>query len=149
MFNLNKSNKSDFTLTKNNNAELINIYGVNCNFIYTTKMNKDFVLKDFSHFTSEDEPFEIYLLPEDTSNWASDMAWDSWGLNNLRTISFFLSSKTYDKISEKYFENSENSEGTIINSLLIMPNGSILEALGNPLTIGLTCNVTGRCVSFE
>ena len=24
------------------------------------------------------------------------------------------------------------------------PNGSILEALGKPLTIGLTCNVTGR-----
>jgi hypothetical protein len=123
-FNLNTSSKPDVQILKDNIDEMINIYGVNANFIYTNKMNKDFVLKDFSHFKSEDKPFEIYLLPEDESNWATDMAWDAWGLNNLRTISFFLSSKTYDKISEKYFENSE---GTIINSLLIMPNGSILE----------------------
>ena len=27
-------------------------------------------------------------------------------------------------------------------------NGTILEALGNPLTIGLICNVTGRYKSF-
>jgi hypothetical protein len=124
MFNLNKSNKPDYELTKKNIAEMINIYGVESNFIYTNKMNKDFVLKDFSHFVANQKPFEIYLLPEDTSNWSSDMSWDMWGLNNLRTISFFMSSDTYNKISDKFFINGE---GTIINSLLIMPNGSVLE----------------------
>ena len=122
-FNLNKSQKPDFTLTRNNNAEMINIYGVNCNFIYTTKMNKDFVLKDFSHFIADQDPFEIYLLPEDTSNWNTDLSWDMWGLNNLRTITFFMSADTYENI----FNNFDIKEGTIINSLLIMPNGSILE----------------------
>ena len=29
------------------------------------------------------------------------------------------------------------------------PNGSTLEALGNPLITGLICNLTGRTVSFE
>jgi hypothetical protein len=123
-FNLNKSNKPDFELTKRNIAEMINIYGVESNFVFTNKMNKDFVLKDFSHFVANQKPFEIYLLPEDTSNWSSDMSWDMWGLNNLRTISFFMSSDTYNKISDKFFINEE---GTIINSLLIMPNGSVLE----------------------
>jgi hypothetical protein len=124
MFNLNKSNKPDFELTKRNIAEMINIYGVESNFIYTNKMNKDFVLKDFSHFVADQDPFEIYLLPEDTSNWSTDMAWDMWGLNNLRTISFFISAESYNKISDKFFIDGE---GTIINSLLIMPNGSVLE----------------------
>jgi hypothetical protein len=124
MFNLNKSNKPDYELTKKNIAEMINIYGVESNFIYTNKMNKDFVLKDFSHFVADQDPFEIYLLPEDTSNWSTDLAWDMWGLNNLRTISFFMSSDTYNKIQDMFFTNGE---GTIINSLLIMPNGAILE----------------------
>jgi hypothetical protein len=124
MFNLNKSNKADIELTKRNINEMINIYGVNCNFIFTNKMNKDFVLKDFSHFTANQDAFEIYVLPEDTSNWSTDMSWDMWGLNNLRTISFFISASTYNRIEEEFFENSE---GTIINSLLVMPNGSILE----------------------
>jgi hypothetical protein len=87
-------------------------------------MNKDFVLRDFSHFISDKEPFEIYLLPEDTTNWSGELSWDIWGLDNLRTISFFLSSFMYETIVETFFENGE---GTIINSLLIMPNGSILE----------------------
>ena len=122
-FNLNKSQKNDVILNKNNIAEMINIYGVNCNFIYTKKMNTDFVLKDFSHMTSS-ESTEIYLLPEDTTNWSTDLQWNVWGLDNMRTISFFLSDDDYQKISDEFFENGE---GTIINSLLIMPNGSILE----------------------
>jgi len=122
-FNLNKSNKPDFELTKRNIDEMINIYGVNTNFIYTNKMNKDFVLKDFSHFMASQDAVEIYLLPEDTSNWSDDLNWDVWGLHNMRTISFFISAKTYDRI----FETLNIEEGTIINSLLIMPNGSILE----------------------
>ena len=127
-FNLNKSNKKDYNLTKRNIDEMINIYGVQCNFIYTNKMNKDFVLKDFSHFTATQKPFEIYLLPEDTTNWNTDLSWDMWGLNNLRTVSFFMSANTYDKISEEFFDFVDNDyQGSIINSLLIMPNGSILE----------------------
>ena len=122
-FNLNKSQKNDVILNKNNIAEMINIYGVNCNFIYTKKMNKDFVLRDFSHMTSN-ESTEIYLLPEDTSNWSTDLQWDVWGLNNMRTISFFLSDDDYQKISDEFFIDGE---GTIINSLLVMPSGSILE----------------------
>ena len=122
-FNLNKSQKNDVILNKNNIAEMINIYGVNCNFIYTKKMNTDFVLKDFSHMTSN-KSTEIYLLPEDTTNWSTDLQWNVWGLDNMRTISFFLSDNDYQKISNEFFENGE---GTIINSLLVMPNGSILE----------------------
>jgi len=122
-FNLNKSQKNDVILNRNNIAEMINIYGVNCNFIYTKKMNKDFVLRDFSHMTSN-ESMEIYLLPEDTSNWSTDLQWDVWGLNNMRTISFFLSDDDYQKISDEFFIDGE---GTIINSLLVMPSGSILE----------------------
>ena len=122
--NLNKSNKPDYELTKRNIAEMINIYGVESNFIFTNKMNKDFVLRDFSHFVADQDPFEIYLLPEDTSNWSTDLAWDMWGLNNLRTISFFMSSDTYHNIENMFFTNEK---GTIVNSLLIMPNGAVLE----------------------
>jgi hypothetical protein len=122
-FNLNKSNKPDYDLTKNNIEEMINIYGVNMNFIYTTKMNKDKVLQDWSHFVSTQDSYEIYLLPEDTSNWSNEMNWDIWGLHNLRTVTFFMSANTYEKIFE-YFNIEEN---TIINSLLITPNGTILE----------------------
>lgn len=123
-FNLNKSNKPDVQLLKRNINEMINIYGVNCNFVYTNKMNKDFVLKDFSHFTADQEAFEIYLLPEDTTNWATDLQWDVFGLNNLRTISFFLSAETYQNIENTFFQTESD---TLINSLLIMPNGAILE----------------------
>jgi hypothetical protein len=123
-FNLNKSQKPEVELLKNNIDEMINIYGVNCNFIYTNKMNKDFVLRDFSHFTATQDAFELYLLPEDTSNWQNDLQWDVFGLNNLRTISFFMSSVTYERIKETF--GSEKFDG-LLNSLLVMPNGAILE----------------------
>ena len=126
-FNLNKSQKADVNLLKSNIDEMINIYGVNCNFIYTEKMNKDFVLKDFSHFESS-QNMEIYLLPEDTENWGDDLQWNSFGLMNMRTMVFFMSSKTYENIENMIkFENQNPENITIVNSLLIMPNKTILE----------------------
>jgi len=122
--NFNTSWKPDNTLFKNNIHELISLYGVQSNFIFTNKMNKDFVLRDFSHFSSYQEAFEVFVLPEDTTNWTTDLQWDVFGLDNLRTISFFMSADTYNAISERFFENND---GTIINSLLVMPNGAVLE----------------------
>jgi hypothetical protein len=119
-FNFNKTQKPEVTLFKNNIKELIHLYGVEINYVCTTKMNKDKVLNDFSHMVSNNETETIFLLPENTADWDNELQWNVFGLDNLRTLAFFMDSDTYDMLQERF-----NTE--IINDLLITPSRTILE----------------------
>lgn len=123
-FNLNRSEKNDYKLKERQIKEMISIYGVVVDYMYTEKMNVDAILKDFSHLTmKKGDSIKIDLLPEDTAGWEGDLQWDMFGLHNQRTISFFIAKDTVDEISERY----ENKYSGIINSLIVLPSGTILE----------------------
>lgn len=123
--NLNRTQSPDYYLKNTLIAEMINIYGVVCDYLFTTKMNKDSVLKDFSHLKKSGDSKKITLLPEETANWEGDLAWDMFGLNNLRTINFFVSSNSLKELYDDF--DGLNSAKHIINSLVVMPSGTILE----------------------
>jgi len=123
-FNLNRTQSADYTLKNNHINELIKIYGVEADFIFTEKVNADKVLMDFSHMKSDKNTLKILLLPEESENWGGSSQWDAFGLNNLRTMSFFISSKTINEMFDKY---SVSNYKEYINSLVVLPNKSFLE----------------------
>lgn len=123
-FNLNRSNKNDYKLKERQIKEMISIYGVEADYLYTKKMNVDSVLRDFSHLTMEKgDSIKVTLLPESQEGWEGEQNWDLFGLHNQRTVNFFVAKDTVDEISERY----DNKYAGIINSLIVLPSGTILE----------------------
>ena len=145
-FNLNRSNHPDYHLKDRQIHEMIGIYGVECDFLYTKKMNIDSVLRDFSHLKmQEGDSTKLTLLPENSAGWDGDLSWDMWGLHNKRVISFFVSRKSLEDVLLQKSEEVEkdiqdgidppitgrehlaNVYTLFLNGLLVLPSGTILE----------------------
>ena len=124
-FNLNRTQSPDYQLKGRMIHEMIGIYGVVCDYLFVTKMNKDNVLKDFSHLEKSGDSKKITLLPEETAAWEGDLAWDMFGLNNLRTINFFVSAQSLKDLYDDF--DGLNTAKEIINSLIVLPSGTIIE----------------------
>jgi len=123
-FNLNRTQTADYDLKNNHINEMINLYGVETDFIFTKKMNADKILMDFSHMQSDKNTKKILLLPEESENWGGATQWDVFGLNNMRTLSFFISSFTIKELMSSYTVSNYKE---YINSLIVLPNKSFLE----------------------
>lgn len=121
-FNLNRNQSADYNLKERQIHEMITLYGVEVDFLKTTKMNIDSVLRDFSHLKIGTDKETIPLLPEDTQGWEGDMGFDMWGLHNQRTINFFISKINYEKI-----KTLAGSEADILNSIIRLPSGTVME----------------------
>jgi len=145
-FNLNRSQHPDYALKDRQINEMISIYGVEMDFLFTKKMNVDSVLRDFSHLKMvQGDSAKITMLPENSDGWDGDFSWDMFGLHNKRTITFFVSRKSCEDILltrkeevEKDIadgidppitgrENLGNVYNLFLNSLLVLPSGTILE----------------------
>jgi len=145
-FNLNRSNHPDYALKDRQIHEMISIYGVEMDFLFVKRMNIDTVLRDFSHLKmQEGDSAKITMLPENSAGWDGDMAWDMFGLHNKRTITFFVSRKSCEEILLTKKEEVEkdiakgidppilgrerlgNVYSLFLNSLLVLPSGTILE----------------------
>jgi len=144
-FNLNRSNHPDYALKDRQIHEMISIYGVEMDFLFTKRMNIDSVLKDFSHLKmQEGDSSKITMLPENSAGWDGDMSWDMFGLHNKRTITFYVSRKSCEDIllTRKAEIDKDIARGIepilgrerlgnvytlFLNSLLVLPSGTILE----------------------
>ena len=135
-FNLNRQSHPDQQLKENQINEMIGIYGVECDFLYTEKMNVDKVLMDFSHLKlSEKDSIKIFVMPENPEGYGEDLNWSMFGLENKRKVHFFISKKSCQDIIANKQENFDYSDKlllkdislTMINSILVMPNGTLLE----------------------
>jgi len=145
-FNLNRNGKNEYQLAENHIVEVINMYGVQVDFLLTERMNIDPVLKDFSHLKmKEGNSKKLYMLPEDSAGFEGSMDWNLWGLNNKRSITFFVSRKSLEDILlevkeevERDIQNGINPPITgrehlanvytlFLNGLLVLPSGTILE----------------------
>ena len=51
--NFNRNNDTDYGLKKSLTNELIQLYGVEVDFLYSEKVNLDIVLRDFTHLTQK------------------------------------------------------------------------------------------------
>ena len=123
-FNLNRNSNPDYILKQNHIEELINIYGVECDYVYTTKENQDKILRDFSHLKTGDSK-KIMLLPEEMVSYEEDLNWDMFGLNNMRTMHLFISKKSMYNLFPEWSFSAHAKD--IVNSLVVFPSGSIME----------------------
>jgi len=125
-FNLNQSKKPEVELNRTLIDEVISIYGLPVKYLFVEKMNKNQVFKDFSHFELNPnvESKQIYLLPEDTSDWEGDTVFNQFGFYNQWTQHLFMSRKT---ALELYPNFDENGRAEMTNNLIITPSNTILE----------------------
>lgn len=123
-FNLNRSKNPDYLLKQNHIEELINIYGVECDYVYTSKENQDKIMREFSHFETGDSK-KVMLLPEEMVSYEEDLNWDMWGLNNMRTMHLFISKKSMYNLFPEWSFGAHAKD--IVNSLVVFPSGSIME----------------------
>jgi hypothetical protein len=125
-FNLNTSRKPERDLYKHLIDESIEMYGIPCKYIYSEKMNKNEVFKDFSHMKVGEDFRDIYLLPEDASDWEGDVVYNNFGFYNQWTQHLFISR---DTVLELYPDFDEPGRGRqlLVNSLLILPSNAVLE----------------------
>ena len=121
--NLNRDFSSDYKLKSKNINELVNLYGVECTYIFTEKMNKDFVLQDFSHLNAL-EAEKIFLLPENSENYESQLSWNIFGLDNQRMLYMYITKESCLKL---YKDFSEKKFSEMLNSLIKFPNDEIFE----------------------
>jgi len=127
-FNLNRHNHPDYQLKNNQINELISMYGVECDFLYVEKVNKDSVFKDFSHLKfKEGNSKKVVLLPENPDGFDGSYNWNLFGLQNNLVVNFFISHQSVlDVLSQKEKEVKE-VYSFFTNKLLVLPNGIILE----------------------
>jgi len=130
-FNLNLSRKPEVELNSNLIKEMIEMYGIPAKFLYVDKINKDEVFLDFSHFEVNEEKInnnyskEIYIYPENPEDWEGDKIYNSFGFYNQYTQHVFISTDTILKLFPDF--NTDNGRSKLINNLIIVPSGTILE----------------------
>lgn len=136
-FNLNTSRKPERKLQENNINEIINIYGILCKYLYTEKINVDYnVFKDFSHLKVGEQYEDVYLLPEDTSNFEGDVNYNMFGFHNQWTQQLFISRASMIKLFPDFMEEGRHE---LVNSLIVTPAGTLLEITHvESFTIGIS-----------
>jgi len=123
--NFNISGKPEYKLQEQNIAELINLYGIHCKFLYSKKINKDLlVFNDFSHLKVEDGFKDIYLLPEDATNWDGETSYNNFGFFNQWTQTLFLSKESMYSLFPDFLETGRHE---LVNSLIVSPSSTVLE----------------------
>lgn len=126
-FNLNTSRKPEVNLYRSIIHETISIYGLPVKYIYSEKVNKNPVFNDFSHMKvnelDEDDYKEVYLLPEDSSDWEGDTVYNNFGFYNQWTQHLFISRESVLEL----YPDFDKGRSVMVNSLIITPGNSVLE----------------------
>ena len=128
-YNLNTSRKPETHLEGNLIHENINIYGIQCLWLFSERINEDeLVFRDFSHFKvlNKGNYKEVTLLPEDSSSWEGDVAYNGFGIYQQYTQHLFISKKDMLRLYPDFLTQT-GSRSKIVNSLLITPSSTILE----------------------
>jgi len=127
MFNLNNSRKPEHDLYQKLSNQVINTYGLPVIFLFAQKINKNEIFKDFSHMkvNPDIEQKEIYIMPEDPSDWEGDTVFNNFGFYSQWTQHLFLTRDTILELFPDFDEDSGRSK--IVNNLIITPSSTILE----------------------
>ncbi len=127
MFNLNNSRKPGYTLNENLTHEAIQIYGIPCKWLYSERVNEDFVFRDFSHFKVGSDYKDVTLMPQETMSWEGDVAYNNFGFYNQWSQQLFISKSTMLDLYPDFLEKGNSARSKVVNSLLITPSSTILE----------------------
>ena len=132
-FNLNDGSDHDneYELFRSTTEELINLYGVKLIYMITEKIGQDKIFGESNHIKIDNEnTFEIYGKPENTDTWGGDgELFSKFGLQNLDTMSFFISRTDMEKIHPEIVnrEGKASIENLPHGNLVRMPNNKLME----------------------
>jgi len=124
MFNLNASRKPEYDLNESLISEVIGTFGIKCKYLFSEKVNKDYIFKDFSHLKVGKDYKDIYSMPENTENWDGDTNFDLFGFHNMWTQNLYISKS---QVFELFPDFKETGRHKLLNSLVITPSGTLLE----------------------
>jgi len=127
MFNLNQSRKPERALDGHLIDEMISIYGVQCLWLFSERINEDrTVFHDFSHFKVEKDYKQVTLLPENMENFDGDVSYNGFGIFQAYSIELFISANSMLELYPDFITNL-GARGQVVNSLLLTPGNQILE----------------------
>ena len=125
--NLNHSRKPEYQLYENLSGEVINMMGIQCKWLYSERVNENFVFRDFSHFKVGKDYKDVTLMPQETMSWEGDVAYNNFGFYNQWTQQLFISKASMLDLYPDFLEKGNSARAKVVNSLLITPSSAILE----------------------
>jgi len=128
-FNYNQLPQKEYKLFKSQTKEIINLYGIETKYVITEKVNKDFIFGEYSHLKIDNSNvFTLYMLPEETENWASDGSiYSNFGMTNLDTQIMFIAVDDMEIIHPNIPNRIGKGWDFILGNLVIFPNNKIME----------------------
>jgi len=132
-FNYSTDNSLDkeYELARNMVAEVINIYGIRIKYIITEKVNQDDIFGEFSHIKVDNtNVHEFFVKPEETDQWGGEGdLFSKFGLQNLDTISVFVSREDMEKIHPEIVqrEGKTTIENLPHGNLVVFDSNKIME----------------------
>ena len=125
-YNFNRAQSNDYNTKAKQINELINLFGISADFLYTSKEGQDLVLRDFQYLKLKpDESRKVMVMPENSDEFDGEIQFGMFGIENLQTTNLFISRKTILRLYPDWDEESGLSG--IVNNLLVFPSGNIQE----------------------
>jgi hypothetical protein len=126
--NFNSSQKPEYDLFRSTTNEFINLYGLECKYIKTDKINKDFTFGEYSHLAIDSQNiFSISLKLSNDESWDGGNVFSKFGLSNLDTSDAFVSAITMETIHPNITNLIGSGWDEIIGNLVVFPSGKIME----------------------
>ena len=126
--NLNYNSKAEYKLYDKLTDELIDIFGIPCQYINTNKVELD--IHGFGEWQAlkaqSGDVTEVMLLPENTSEFdGQDQLFSQFGLSNFNEINFFISR---DKMLTIHPDIDDSiGYNQIVSDLIVLPSNKVLE----------------------
>lgn len=129
--NFNLSHSPEYSLYGSLSEELINLYGIQCKYFVTDRIEVDEILGEHARLSiDETRAFEIFLLPSETENFGGDVQLSVFGLFNNESLTAFVSGNTMKKIHPNIVTDTGTNFDYILGDLVIFQSGRIMEVSG-------------------
>lgn len=126
--NFNLSNSPEYKLYGQISDELINLYGIQCRYCVTERIEVDDILGEHQRLGVDDNSvFEIFLLPSETDNYGGDIQLGVFGMLNNESLTGFVSSSTMKKIHPNIVNDVGTNFDYILGDLVIFQSGKVME----------------------
>ena len=127
----NNERENEYNLWRNTTEELINVYGIKIKYLITEKVNQDTIFGEHTHIkVDNDNVFEFYAKPEETSMWEGDGdLYSKFGMQNLDIMNIFVSRTDMEKIHPEIV--AREGKATVNNlpfgNLVVFDSNKIME----------------------
>lgn len=129
-YNFNISSQPEYELYRGVTDEYINLYGLVCKYIITTKVQKDFIWGEYSHIKIDNSTiYELPLKMMNDTSFDGENLFTKFGFMGQENSEAIVSAITMEGIHPNITSLTGNGWDSIIGNLVIFPNGKIMEVV--------------------